>query len=324
MSADEQQNALLNNSQQDIASHSNVEASATVTGRSSRTCSKSVLWVGVTVLAAMLIAGQVVSVMFLLKQQDKITHLQQSTNRIEQKYASSRNPIRPKPMIHFRPMMMDMPIAYIDPNAEQPKAPKPTPAKPLTVLEQVQELLKKDNITKEIPEFNSTFSANLDLLRDSMTESEWQDFEGWLRNWLLFQLVQEKKPVPTTSAPHHEPMPEPEPQPSGQKIYSSFVMKPMMVSLPESDKAPEAKIVLSTDTECQRRHKDPVVPGAFRPSCDEMGNYESKQCWPSTGYCWCCYPNGTEILGTASRENLTCESFRKSDDLNMSGLAAMN
>ncbi|GCC16578.1 hypothetical protein chiPu_0020342 [Chiloscyllium punctatum] len=296
MSADEQQNALLNNSQQDIASHSNVEASATVTGRSSRTCSKSVLWVGVTVLAAMLIAGQVVSVMFLLKQQEKITHLQQSTNRIEQKYASSRNPIRPKPMIHFRPMMMDMPIAYIDPNAEQPKAPKPTPAKPLTVLEQVQELLKKDNITKEIPEFNSTFSANLDLLRDSMTESEWQDFEGWLRNWLLFQLVQEKKPVPTTSAPHHEPMPEPEPQPS----------------------------VLSTDTECQRRHKDPVVPGAFRPSCDEMGNYESKQCWPSTGYCWCCYPNGTEILGTASRENLTCESFRKSDDLNMSGLAAMN
>nr|AEX34752.1 MHC class II associated invariant chain [Ginglymostoma cirratum] len=240
MSADEQQNALLNNSQQDIASQSSVEARTTVTGQSP-TCSKSLLWGGVTVLAAMLIAGQVASVVFLVKQQSTITHLQQTTSLIQQKYTSNRNRFPPKPMIHVKPMILDMPMAYIDPNAERPKIPKPTPAKPLTVLEQVEELLKKDNATKEIPEFNSTFSANLDLLRDSMTESEWQDFETWLRNWLFFQLIQEKKSAPTTSAPRFDPIPEPEPQPRERKIFSSVAMKSMMVSLPEPAKAPVSK-----------------------------------------------------------------------------------
>ncbi|XP_048459803.1 H-2 class II histocompatibility antigen gamma chain [Rhincodon typus] len=310
MSADEQQNALLNNSQQDIVSHTSMEARTTVTGQSSRTCSKGLIWGGVTVLAAMLIAGQVASVVFLVKQQSTITRLQQTTNLIQQKYTSNRNRFSPKPMMHVKPMILDMPIAYIDPNAERPKTPRPTPAKPLTVLEQVRELLKKENATNEIPEFNSTFSANLDLLRDSMTESEWQDFETWLRNWLFFQLIQEKMSAPT-SAPRYdpEPEPEPEPKPSERKIFSSVAMKPMMVSLPEPAKAPVSKKVHNMETECERHRQVKLVPGAYRPTCDEMGNYEAKQCWPSTGFCWCSYPNGTEILGTSTRGRLSCERF---------------
>ncbi|XP_038652158.1 H-2 class II histocompatibility antigen gamma chain-like isoform X2 [Scyliorhinus canicula] len=311
MSADEQQNALLNNSQQDIASHANVEARTTVTGQSNK-CSRSLLWGGVTVLAAMLIAGQVVSVMFLLKQQDKITHLQKTTDRIENKYSSSRNPVRPKQMM-IRPMMMDLPIAYIDPKMEHPKAPKTTPAKPMTLLEQVQEQLKKENTTQMIPEFNSTFSTNLNLLKESMPESDWQNFETWLQNWLLFQLIQEKKTAPTTSPP--QPAPEPKPQPSGRKIYSSIAMRPMMVDMPvaadakaKSPKVVPAAKVLKADTDCERRRtKARIIPGAFLPNCDEMGNYEVKQCWPSTGFCWCVYLNGTKIEGTDSRHQLNCK-----------------
>ncbi|XP_067900140.1 HLA class II histocompatibility antigen gamma chain-like isoform X2 [Heterodontus francisci] len=277
----------------------------------------------------MLIAGQVVSVMFLLKQQGKITDLQKTTDRIENKYSSSRGPVKPKTMMHIRPMMMDMPIAYIDPKMEQPKAPKPTSAKPLTLLEQVQELLKKENTTEEIPEFNSTFAANFNLLKESMKESDWQDFESWLRNWLLFQLIQEK--TPPTSAPKPQPEPEPKPIPSGRRIYSSLAMKPMMVNLPLSTdpkegQAPKVVRASRVATECEKRHQETqIVPGAFRPSCDEKGNYESKQCWPSTGYCWCTYLNGTEIPGTATRHRLEgCESYRKANDMNMSGLAAMD
>ncbi|XP_041050515.1 H-2 class II histocompatibility antigen gamma chain-like isoform X1 [Carcharodon carcharias] len=315
MSVDEQQNSLLNNSQQDLISNSNVEARTTVTGQSSRKCSRSLLWGGVTVLAAMLIAGQVVSVMFLLKQQDKITDLQKTTDRIENKYSSSRSPVRPRPIMHFRPMMMDMPIAYIDPNMEKPKVPKSTPSKPMTLLEKVQELLEKENTTKNIPEFNSTFPTNLKLLRDSMTESDWQDFNTWLKNWLLFQLIQEKKEAaPTPSAP--QPQPEPQPQPIGRRIYSSIAMKPMMVDLPKAsdtketnspDAVPESK-VLKVETDCERHRKESkIVPGAYRPSCDEKGNYEVKQCWPSTGYCWCTYPNGTKVEGTDTRHQLNCK-----------------
>ncbi|GCB75323.1 hypothetical protein scyTo_0020901 [Scyliorhinus torazame] len=310
MSANEQQSALLNNSQQDIASHANVEATTTVTGQSSNKCSRSLLWGGVTVLAAMLIAGQVVSVMFLLKQQDKITDLQKTTDRIENKYSASRNPVRP--MMHLRPMMMDLPIAYIDPKMEHPKAPKLTPAKPMTLLEQVQEQLKKANTTRVIHEFNSTFSTNLNLLKESMTESDWQNFETWLQNWLLFQLIQEKKTAPTT--PQH--VPKPQPQPSGRRIYSSIAMSPMMVDLPvasDATKAKHPKVVPAAKvhkaaTDCERHRKGASnIPGSFIPKCDKMGNYEVMQCWPSTGYCWCVHLNGTKIEGTSSRLQLRCK-----------------
>lgn len=49
-----------------------------------------------------------------------------------------------------------------------------------------------------------------------------------------------------------------------------------------------------------------VHPGRFRPECDENGDYLPKQCLASTGYCWCCYKNGTRIEGTATRGELDC------------------
>lgn len=49
-----------------------------------------------------------------------------------------------------------------------------------------------------------------------------------------------------------------------------------------------------------------VHPGRFRPECDENGDYLPKQCHASTGYCWCCYKNGTRIEGTATRGELDC------------------
>lgn len=49
-----------------------------------------------------------------------------------------------------------------------------------------------------------------------------------------------------------------------------------------------------------------VHPGRFRPECDENGDYLPKQCHAGTGYCWCCYKNGTKIEGTATRGELDC------------------
>ncbi|XP_067852081.1 HLA class II histocompatibility antigen gamma chain-like [Heptranchias perlo] len=332
MATDEQQNALLNNSQQDITSNAAVETGSVATGQSRRQCSRGFLWTGVSVLAAVLIAGQVVSVMYLLKQQDKISDLQKTTSRIESKYSASRSPSRPKTMMHLRPMMMDLPIAYIDPSAVKPKAPEPTPAKPKTLQEQVWDLLKKENTTKEIPELNNTFSANLNTLRETMKESDWQDFEAWLRNWLLFQLVQEEEEKATTTV---APRTQPQPQPKGRRIFSSMALSPMLVDQPiTSDRSKHAKAadvvpkseVREEDTECEKRHKEiKVVPGVYRPSCDEMGNYKAKQCWPSTGYCWCMFLNGTEVPGTRTRHPLdSCENYRQAEEPNISGVGAMN
>ncbi|XP_072923196.1 H-2 class II histocompatibility antigen gamma chain-like [Hemitrygon akajei] len=320
MSVDEQQNALLRNSQQDIVSHSDVEvrsmAPSQVTGQRSSGWKRGLLYTGVSILAAMLIAGQVVSVMFLLKQQDKITNLQKTTDRIERKRMPSSGPFRPKPIMHMRPMIMDLPMSYIDPKAEAPKAPATTP-QPMTVLEQVQQLLKEGNRSVEMPELKEGFSNNLKLLKQSLKESDWQEFESWLQNWLLFQLVQgEKKPAPTKAS---RIQPQPDPQPQGRKIFSSMAMKPMLQVLPLSVDQPKASEmpklapvtrVKRPETECERQHSRKMIPGTFRPSCDQDGNFQPKQCWPSTGFCWCTYPNGTKIEGTATREPLqSCKFF---------------
>ena len=49
----------------------------------------------------------------------------------------------------------------------------------------------------------------------------------------------------------------------------------------------------------------PLV-GAFVPKCQESGEFESVQCWGSTGNCWCVDKDGREIVGTSQRGKPDC------------------
>ncbi len=52
--------------------------------------------------------------------------------------------------------------------------------------------------------------------------------------------------------------------------------------------------------------------GCYIPQCTESCQWESMQCWSSTGYCWCVDQNGVEIEGTStpSWQGLPeCEEF---------------
>ncbi|XP_032885629.1 HLA class II histocompatibility antigen gamma chain isoform X2 [Amblyraja radiata] len=323
MSANEQQNSLLRDSQQDIASNSDVEVRgatpAAVPVHRGLSWGRGLLYAGVSILVAMLIAGQVVGIMFLMKQQDKIDGLQKTTRRIESKYSASRGPFRPKPIMHLRPMMMDLPISYINPNVDAPKPTTPqSTTPPMTLMEQVHQLLKDGNRTEGIPGMIGSFSDNLQLLKKNLNESDWEDFESWLQNWFLFQLVQPEKKTAPTQAP--QVLPRHEMPSRGRKIISSMVMSPLL-NIPslgdsaskQSDLAEVVprKRVFHAETECERLERvAEIKPGAFHPSCDKDGNYEPKQCWPSTGYCWCSYPNGTKIEETATRKQLdNCQTF---------------
>merc|ERR1711931_98021 len=61
-------------------------------------------------------------------------------------------------------------------------------------------------------------------------------------------------------------------------------------------------------TKCQKLQlpTKPGMVGAFVPKCKDNGEFEEKQCWLSTGYCWCVDKDGNEIPGTKIRGDPSC------------------
>ena len=63
-------------------------------------------------------------------------------------------------------------------------------------------------------------------------------------------------------------------------------------------------------TECQQKAFQATNPprvGSFVPKCNPDGSYARKQCWGSTGQCWCVSEDGTEWPGTKVRGEPNCD-----------------
>ena len=62
--------------------------------------------------------------------------------------------------------------------------------------------------------------------------------------------------------------------------------------------------------------------GCYIPQCTETCQWESMQCWSSTGYCWCVDEDGNEIEGTSmpSWQGFPdCEQHEELGDFNFDG-----
>ncbi|VTJ62315.1 Hypothetical predicted protein [Marmota monax] len=143
----------------------------------------------------------------------------------------------------------------------------------------VMHLLLKSNPLKVYPQLKGSFPENLKHLKSTMDNLDWKVFENWLHQWLLFEMSKNSLEEKPTEAPTR---------------------------------------VL---TKCQEEvsHIPAVHPGAFRPKCDENGNYMPLQCHGSIGYCWCVFPNGTEVPHTRSRGRHDCSEPLDLEDVS-SGL----
>uniref|UniRef100_A0A674H9A8 CD74 molecule n=1 Tax=Taeniopygia guttata TaxID=59729 RepID=A0A674H9A8_TAEGU len=130
----------------------------------------------------------------------------------------------------------------------------------------VKHVLLQADPSKMFPELKDNLMDNLKRLRSTMTHVDWKSFESWMHKWLLFEMAKN-------------------PQSEDRKAV------------------PAAKVL----TKCQAEATFGTdLVGHFRPQCDENGDYLPKQCNFTTGFCWCCYKNGTKIKDTDTREKLEC------------------
>ncbi|XP_036737385.2 HLA class II histocompatibility antigen gamma chain isoform X1 [Manis pentadactyla] len=139
----------------------------------------------------------------------------------------------------------------------------------------VMHLLLATDPLKVYPQLKGSFPENLKYLKSSMQSLDWKIFENWMHQWLLFEMSKNSLTEKPTEAP--------------------------------------PKVL----TKCQEEvSRIPAIhPGMFRPKCDEDGNYMPLQCYGSTGYCWCVFPNGTEVPHTRSRGRHDCSEPLEMEDL---------
>ncbi|XP_040828542.1 HLA class II histocompatibility antigen gamma chain isoform X1 [Ochotona curzoniae] len=151
-----------------------------------------------------------------------------------------------------------------------------------TTQDYVMHLLLRSDPLKVYPQLQGTFQENLKQLKNNMDGLNWKIFESWLHQWLLFELSKNSLEEKLTPAPTKAP----------GKCQE------------EVSRIPD------------------VHPGKFKPQCDEDGNYMPLQCFGSIGYCWCVFPNGTEVPHTRSRGRHNC-SEPMEGEYSSSGLGMM-
>ncbi|XP_024139988.1 CD74 molecule, major histocompatibility complex, class II invariant chain a [Oryzias melastigma] len=214
---------------------------------------------GLTTLACLLLASQVFTAYMVYNQKQQIHTLQKNSERMGKQLTRASQVVAPARMA----MPMNS-LSLVSDFSEDAKTPliKLQDTAVVSVEKQLMDLMQDVSL----PKFNETFLANLQTLRQQINESEWQTFESWMRNWLIFQMAQKTPPAPT-------------PQPASMiKTKCQLEASPDTIS----------KI------------------GSYKPQCDEQGKYKPMQCWHATGYCWCVDESGNPIEGTTMRGRPDC------------------
>ncbi|XP_010127473.1 PREDICTED: HLA class II histocompatibility antigen gamma chain, partial [Chlamydotis macqueenii] len=219
-----------------------------------------------SILVALLIAGQAVTIYFVYQQSGQISKLTKTSQTLQLEALQWKLPARARPANKMKMTMVNRPLAVkVLPLAPSVGNMDTAPASNKTE-DQVKHLLLQADPRKMFPELKDNLMDNLKRLKKTMNDADWKSFESWMHKWLLFEMAKNPKPD-------------------------------------DSKAIPAEKVQTKCQAEANARG---VRPGHFHPQCDENGDYQPKQCNASTGYCWCSYRNGTKIEGTDTREELDC------------------
>ncbi|XP_068134171.1 HLA class II histocompatibility antigen gamma chain isoform X2 [Hyperolius riggenbachi] len=281
------------------------------------TCNKNAGMTVLSVFVGLLLVGQAVSVYFMTQQHSTIQDLTATTTALKLKDMIKNLPGSP-PSQHrpkLRIASFSIPLAYSDTDGS-PQNLEKIAQESNKIEDAAKYFLLRTNPLRKYPSFNATALENLRKLKKTLNDQEWMAFDAWLQQWYLFHLVQTTETsdsTPATPKPTGirkllpwrklELLPA-ERGPSGHLVYAS--PSPFSDSEPSFiDESPSGAPV----SDCQLK-AGRAMPGKFVPQCDERGQYQPKQCWRSTGFCWCVYNNGTEVPDTRSKAKIDCSDFQ--------------
>ncbi|XP_015497547.1 HLA class II histocompatibility antigen gamma chain isoform X2 [Parus major] len=146
-----------------------------------------------SILVALLIAGQAVTVYFVYQQSGQISKLTKTSQSLKLEALQRKLPAGAKPVNKMKmakantPLVMSVlhPVPFEDLSVKAPASNK--------TEDQVKHLLLQADPSKMFPELNDNLMDNLKRLRSTMTHVDWKSFESWMHKWLLFEMAKNPK-----------------------------------------------------------------------------------------------------------------------------------
>ncbi|KAM6055449.1 HLA class II histocompatibility antigen gamma chain isoform 2-T2 [Theristicus caerulescens] len=146
-----------------------------------------------SILVALLIAGQAVTVYFVYQQSGQISKLTKTSQTLQLEALQRKLPASAKPVSKMKMAMVNTPLAMrVLPLAPSAGNLDMAPASNKTE-DQVKHLLLQADPSKMFPELKNNLMDNLKSLKNTMTHADWKSFESWMHKWLLFEMAKSPK-----------------------------------------------------------------------------------------------------------------------------------
>ncbi|XP_030903181.2 HLA class II histocompatibility antigen gamma chain isoform X2 [Melopsittacus undulatus] len=147
-----------------------------------------------SILVALLIAGQAVTVYFVYQQSGQISKLSKTSQTLQLEALQRKLPASAKPVNKMNMAMVNSPmIMRVRPLVPSAGSTAMAPASNRTE-DQVKHLLQQADPRKMFPELKDNLMDNLKRLKSTMAYEDWQSFESWMHKWLLFEMAKNPKP----------------------------------------------------------------------------------------------------------------------------------
>ncbi|NWZ16552.1 HG2A protein, partial [Agelaius phoeniceus] len=163
-----------------------------------------------SILVALLIAGQAVTVYYVYQQSGQISKLTKTSQNLQLEALQRKLPANAKPVSKMKMAKANTPLVMnvLHPASSFEDISFKAPASNKTE-DIVKHLLLQADPSRKFPELKDNLMDNLKHLRSTMNHMDWKSFESWLHKWLLFLMAnnpqsEDRKTIPAekgTAAP---------------------------------------------------------------------------------------------------------------------------